>query len=92
MRRAASTFWRPSSLLKQWRFRLRPRAIIERHFAWAKCYFGLEAARWCVLVAAYQQTALVYSVMLRVALVAHRYQRPELAGSRARVLAIKTVQ
>ena len=38
---------------------------------------------------AYQHTALVYSVMLGVALVAHRYQRPELAGSRLRVLAVK---
>ena len=34
----------------------------------------------------------VYSVMLGMALVAHRYQRPELAGSRAHVLTIKTVQ
>jgi len=68
-----------------------PRAIIERHFAWAKRYFGLESARWQGLLAAYQQTALVYSVMLGVALVAHRYQRPDLAGSRAKVLALKTI-
>ena len=71
---------------------LGPRASIERHFAWAKRYFGLESARWRGWVAAYQHTALVYSVRLGVALVAHRYQRPELAGSRAHVLAIKTVQ
>jgi hypothetical protein len=77
--------------LNQWRFHQRPRQIIERHFAWAKRYFGLEAARWSGLVAAYQHTALVYSVMLGVALVAHRYQHPELAGSRYRVLALKTV-
>ena len=57
--------------LNQWRFHRRPRAIIERHFAWAKRYFGLEATRW-VSVAAYQHTTLVYSVMLGVALVAHR--------------------
>jgi hypothetical protein len=31
---------------------------------------------------------LVYSVMLGVALTAHRFQRPDLAGSRLRVLAI----
>lgn len=77
--------------LNQWRFHQLPRRIIERHFAWAKRYFGLEAARWNGLVAAYQHTALVYSVMLGVALVAHRYQRPELAGSRYRVLALKAV-
>jgi hypothetical protein len=34
---------------------------------------------------------LVYSVMLGVALVAHRYQRPELMGSRASVLASRTL-
>ncbi len=77
--------------LNQWRLHQLPRRIIERHFAWAKRYLGLEAARWNGLVAAYQHTALVYSVMLGVALVAHRYQRPELAGSRYRVLALKAV-
>jgi Transposase DDE domain len=77
--------------LNQWRFHQLPRRIIERHFAWAKRYFGLEGARWAGLVAAFQHAALVYSVMLAVALVAHRYQRPELAGSRYRVLALKAV-
>lgn len=74
--------------IRQWRFHLKFRTVIERHFAWAKRYFGLEAARWKGLTAAYQHTALVYSVMLGVALSAHRYQRPELAGSRMKVLAI----
>jgi hypothetical protein len=74
--------------IRQWRFHLKFRAVIERHFAWAKRYFGLEAARWKGLTAAYQHTSLVYSVMLGVALTAHRYQRPELAGSRMKVLAI----
>jgi hypothetical protein len=74
--------------IRQWRFHLKFRTVIERHFAWAKRYFGLEAARWKGLIAAYQHTALVYSVMLGVALTAHRFQRPELAGSRMRVLAI----
>lgn len=74
--------------LRQWRFHSKFRAVIERHFAWAKRYFGLEAARWSGLCAAYQHTALVYSVMLGVALTAHRFQRPELAGSRMKVLAI----
>ena len=74
--------------IRQWRFHLKFRFVIERHFAWAKRYFGLEAARWKGLTAAYQHTALVYSVMLGVALTAHRFQRPDLAGSRLRVLAI----
>ncbi len=59
------------------------RVIIERHFSWEKRYVGLEAALW--RVAAYQHTALVYSIMLGVALVTHRFQRPELARSRAHV-------
>lgn len=74
--------------IRHWRFHLKFRSVIERHFAWAKRYFGLEAARWKGLCAAYQHTALVYSVMLGVALTAHRFQRPDLAGSRMKVLAI----
>jgi len=74
--------------IRQWRFHLKFRSVIERHFAWAKRYFGLEAARWQGLSAAYQHTALVYSVMLGVALTAYRFQRPDLAGSRMKVLAI----
>jgi hypothetical protein len=77
--------------IDQWHFHSTPRTIIERHFAWAKRYFGLESARWSGLVAAYQHTALVYATMLAVALIAHRYDRPELAGSRYRVLALKTL-
>lgn len=88
LRRRGKKFLALPFFLNQWRFHLGPLATIERHFAWAKRYFGLESARWAGLVAAYQHTALVYSVMLGVALVAHCYQRPELTGSRMRVLAI----
>ena len=91
LRRKGKRFLATLFFIDQWRFHLRPRTNIERHFAWAKRYFGLESARWAGLVAAYQHTALVYSVMLGVALVAHRYQRPDLAGSRSRVLASKTI-
>lgn len=62
---------------------------IERHFAWAKRYFGLQSAHWLGLVIAYQHTTLVYATMFAVALIADRYQRPELAGSRTRFLGIK---
>ncbi|MGH8491089.1 MAG: transposase [Gammaproteobacteria bacterium] len=91
LRRQGKRFLATLFFVDQWRFHLRPRAIIERHFAWAKRYFGLQQAHWCGLIAAYQQTALVYSTMLAVALIAHRYQRPELAGSRTHVLAHKTL-
>lgn len=91
LRRQGKRFLATLFFIDQWRFHLRPRAIIERHFAWAKRYFGLESAHWAGLVVAYQHTALVYSTMLAVAFIAHRYQRPELAGSRTRVLAAKTL-
>jgi hypothetical protein len=91
LRRRRKRFLATRFFADQWRFHLRPRATIERHFAWAKRYFGLESAHWAGLVAAYQHTALVYATMLAVALIAHRYQRPELAGSRTNVLALKTL-
>jgi hypothetical protein len=91
LRRRRKRFLATRFFLSQWHFHLRPRTTIERHFAWAKRYFGLEAARWRGITAAYQHTALVYSTMLAVALVAHRFQRPDLAGSRTRVLAAKTL-
>jgi Transposase DDE domain len=91
LRRRGKRFLATLFFVDQWRFHLRPRSTIERHFAWAKRYFGLESARWTGLVAAYQHTALVYATMLAVALIAHRYQRPELAGSPTRVLALKTL-
>ncbi len=91
LRRRGKRFLATLFFLNQWRFHQRPRTNIERHFAWAKRYFGLEGARWSGLIAAYQHTAFVYSVMLGVALVAHRYQHPEWSGSRAHVLALKTI-
>jgi hypothetical protein len=91
LRRKGKRFLATRFFVNQWRFHLRPRSTIERHFAWAKRYFGLESARWAGLVAAYQHTALVYATMLAVAILAHRYQRPELATSPSRVLARKTI-
>jgi hypothetical protein len=91
LRRKGKRFLATLFFIDQWRFHSAPRSIIERHFAWAKRYFGLESARWSGFVAAYQHTALVYATMLAVALIAHRYDRPELAGSRFRVLALKSL-
>ncbi len=91
LRRQGKRFLATRFFVNQWRFHMRPRSTIERHFAWAKRYFGLESARWAGLVAAYQHTALVYATMLTVAILAHRFQRPELATSPTRVLARKTL-
>lgn len=92
LRRKGKRFLATLFFVNQWRFHLRPRSTIERHFAWTKRYFGLESARWAGLVAAYQHTALVYATILTVAILAHRFQRPELATSPTRVLALKTLK
>lgn len=91
LRRQGKRFLATRFFCWQWRFHLRPRSAVERLFARAKRYFGLESAQWSGLTAAYQHTALVYATMLAVALIAHRFQRPELALSRAHVLALKTL-
>jgi len=91
LRRQGKRFLATLFFLDQWSFHMRPRSNIERHFAGAKRYFGLESAHWLGLIAAYQHVALVYCSMLAVAIIAHRYQRPELAGSKSRVLALKTL-
>jgi hypothetical protein len=90
LRRKGKPYLATLFFLDQWRFHSAPRTIIERHFAWAKRYFGLETARWQGLVAAYQHTTLVYATMLAVALIAHRSGRPDLAGSRYRVLNVRS--
>jgi hypothetical protein len=90
LRRKGKRYLATLFFLDQWRFHSAPRTIIERHFAWAKRYFGLETAPWQGLVAAYQHTALVYATMLAVTLIAHRYGRPDLAGSRYRVLNLRS--
>jgi hypothetical protein len=90
LRRKGKRYLATLFFLDQWRFHCGPRTIIERHFAWAKRYFGLETARWQGFVAAYQHTALVYVTMLAVAFIAHRFGRPDLAGSRYRVLNVRS--
>ncbi len=90
-RRRGKKFLAALLCVNQWRFYMGPRAIIERHFAWVECYFGLELARWSGWVAAYQHTALVYAVMLGGALTAHHLLRPDLASSHARVLTVRTL-
>ena len=77
--------------IDQWHFHKRFRTVIERHFAWAKRYFGLNDGRCQGCVAITQHVALVYAVMLGVALAAERHGRPDLRLSRKGVLAAKTL-
>lgn len=70
-----------------WEGLMAPRSDIERHFAWAKRYFGLkyfQTQGWHNIMA---YACCTYIAMAAVAIVAYRCQRPELAGSRTRILA-----
>jgi len=74
--------------LEQWqRLVTAPRTAIERHFAWAKRYFGLKDFQCFTLLRVMQFALLVYIAILAVALAATRYQRPELRRSRSMVIA-----
>jgi len=75
------------NLRRQWRDFMSPRANIERHFAWLKRYFGLKYFRVQGYLAVIQFVFRVYIAALIVAFIAARYQRPELATSRLKVLA-----
>ncbi len=63
----------------------------ERHFAWVKRYFGLNAFQCCTYIRVYQFVLLTYCCVVAVALAAYRYQRPDLIHQRIAVLAVKTL-
>ncbi len=74
--------------LEQWqRLVTAPRTAIERHFAWAKRYFGLKYFQCFTLLRVMQFVLLTYIAILAIALAATRYQRPELRRSRSMVIA-----
>jgi Transposase DDE domain len=74
--------------LGQWRqYVLGPRSAIERHFAWAKRYFGLKYFQCFTYIRVTQFILLTYIVIVAVAVAAQRYQRPDLVRSRSQVLA-----
>lgn len=88
LRRRGMRFLATLFFLRQWRrYVLRPRQGIERHFAWAKRYFGLKYFQCWTFLRVSQYVLLTESVILGVALAAQRYGRPELRHSRVRVLA-----
>jgi DDE family transposase len=80
------------SFMRYWRHAvLGPRAVIERHFAWVKRYFGLKWFQCGTYTRVYQFVLLTYCCVVAVALAAHRYQRPDLIHQRSAVLAVKTL-
>jgi hypothetical protein len=87
LRRQGKRFLATLFFVRQWRDLMSPRANIERHFAWLKRYFGLKYFRVQGYAAVIQFVFRVYIAALIVAFIAARYQRPELATSRLKVLA-----
>jgi hypothetical protein len=88
LRKAGKTKLATLFFLKQcWRLVILPRTGIERHFAWTKRYFGLKDFQCFTLPRVTQFVLLTYIAILAVALAAVRYQRPDLATRRARVIA-----
>jgi hypothetical protein len=87
LRRKGKRFLADLFFIRQWRDLMTPRANIERHFAWMKRYYGLKYFRVQGYLAVTQFVFRVYIAALIVAFIAARYQRPELATSRLKVLA-----
>jgi hypothetical protein len=87
LRRQGKRFLADLFFIRQWQDLMRPRANIERHFAWLKRYFGLKDMRVQGYFAVTQFVFRVYIAALIIAFVAARCQRPELATSRLKVLA-----
>lgn len=90
LRRKGKRFLAELFFIRQWRDLMRPRANIERHFAWMKRYFGLKDFRVQGYLAVTQFVFRVYIAALCVAFIAARYPHPELATSRLKVLAFTT--
>jgi hypothetical protein len=87
LRRAGKRKLATLFFLEQWhRLVIVPRKAIERHFAWAKRYFGLKYFQCYTLQRVAQFVLLTYCAMLIVALAAARYQRLDLVGRRSMVL------
>jgi hypothetical protein len=73
--------------MRAWNRLMGPRSDIERHYAWAKRYFGLKYFQMGGLLKVWVYCCCIYIAMLAVALAACRCGRPDLAGSRTNVLA-----
>lgn len=90
LRRKGKRFVATLFFIRQWRQVMGPRTNIERHFAWMKRYFGLQNFQLEGYRAVIRFVFQVYIAALAVAFIAARYQRPELATSRLKVLAFVT--
>ena len=88
LRRAGKRKLATPFFIGQWRHCvLGPRSAIERHYAWAKRYFGLKYFQCYTFMRVTQFILLTYIVIAAVAVAAGRYQRPDLVRSRGQVLA-----
>jgi hypothetical protein len=77
--------------IRQWRDLMSLRADIECHIAWMKRYLGLQHSHIHGYFAMTQFVFQIYIATLIAAFTAVRYQRPELATSRSKVLPLSTL-
>lgn len=73
--------------MKAWRLFMRPRATIERFFAWAKRYYKLKYFKVQGYEAIGRHVVGVYIARLLVGWLAWQHKRPDLMRSPSRVLA-----
>ncbi len=73
--------------MRSWRWFMRPRATIERFFAWAKRYYQLKYFKVQGHSAITRHVLATYTATLLVGWVAACYRRPDLMRSPSRVLA-----
>ena len=74
-------------LLRAWNTLMGLRSDIERHFAWAKRYFGLKYFQMGRQAGVWRYCCCTYIAMLSVALAAARCDRLDLLRSRSKILA-----
>ena len=87
LRRKGKRFLATLFFIQQWRDVMGPRSNIERHYAFLKRYFGLKHVRVHTFIAVTRFVFQIHIAVLAVALIATRYQRPDLINSRLKVLA-----
>ncbi len=87
LRRAGKNKLADREAMRRWRYFMRPRATIERFFAWTKRYYQLKYFKVQGRSAITRHVLATYTATLFVGWVAACYRRPDLMRSPSRVLA-----
>jgi hypothetical protein len=87
LRRAGKKHLANSEQMKHWRWFMRPRATIERFFAWVKRYYQLKYFKVQGHNAIWRHVVATYIATLFVGWLAMQFKQPDLMRSPSRVLA-----